>query len=205
MELKDNNTQQIILEAAEKEFIDKGFYGAKTTEIAKRAGVNHAMLHYYFRTKENLFNMVFQEKIGIIAHSLNATFDNDISFFDQIKLIIETHFDFLSDNPKLLFFVYSEVIKNEDRRKILSESILPRVNNLLIKLREAINEETKKGTINTIDPVELLLNIISLNLMTFLALPLLNTIDNQMPISLQEILRKRKESNVNFVINALKV
>ena len=62
MKEETSNTEQSILKAAEKEFLKKGFSGSKTTEIAKEAGVTHAMLHYYFRTKENLFNKVFEEK-----------------------------------------------------------------------------------------------------------------------------------------------
>ena len=54
MKEETSNTEQSILKAAEKEFLKKGFSGSKTTEIAKEAGVTHAMLHYYFRTKENL-------------------------------------------------------------------------------------------------------------------------------------------------------
>ena len=62
MKEETSNTEQSILKSAEKEFLKKGFSGSKTTEIAKEAGVTHAMLHYYFRTKENLFNKVFSKK-----------------------------------------------------------------------------------------------------------------------------------------------
>lgn len=59
---KETTTEQLILEAAEAEFLEKGYGKARTTEIARRAGVNHSMLHYYFRTKENLFEVMFQKK-----------------------------------------------------------------------------------------------------------------------------------------------
>ena len=61
--MKDNNSQDRILKAAEEEFLMKGFAGARTTEIAKQAGVTHAMLHYYFNTKEQLFEQVMNEKM----------------------------------------------------------------------------------------------------------------------------------------------
>ena len=70
MKEETSNTEQSILKAAEKEFLKKGFSGSKTTEIAKEAGVTHAMLHYYFRTKENLFNKVFEEKARQLADTL---------------------------------------------------------------------------------------------------------------------------------------
>ena len=70
-----SNTEQSILKAAEKEFLKKGFSGSKTTEIAKEAGVTHAMLHYYFRTKENLFNKVFEEKARQLADTFLSRVD----------------------------------------------------------------------------------------------------------------------------------
>lgn len=57
------NKEQAILEAAEQEFLNKGFAGARTTSIAEAAGVTHAMLHYYFRTKEQLFERILDEKM----------------------------------------------------------------------------------------------------------------------------------------------
>ena len=62
-EKEDKNTEQAILKAAEEEFLKKGYALSKTTDIAKQAGVTHAMLHYYFRTKENLFEKVFSQKV----------------------------------------------------------------------------------------------------------------------------------------------
>ena len=58
------DTETLILQAAEKEFFEKGYSGAKTTAIAEAAGVTHAMLHYYFRTKDKLFEKIVSDKIG---------------------------------------------------------------------------------------------------------------------------------------------
>ncbi len=82
---KKDNTEQAILQTAETEFLDKGFALAKTTEIAKQAGVTHAMLHYYYRTKEKLFERVFQEKVDLMAHSLVATLDDGKPFLKQME------------------------------------------------------------------------------------------------------------------------
>lgn len=77
---KEDNTEQAILQAAEKEFLDKGFALAKTTDIARAAGVTHAMLHYYYRTKEKLFERIFQEKVQVMSRSLCATFEDGKPF-----------------------------------------------------------------------------------------------------------------------------
>lgn len=204
MEKKDISTEQTILEAAEQEFIEKGFAGAKTTSIAKRAGVNHAMIHYYFRTKENLFTMVFQQKIQILAASFSQSFNQDLSFFEQLKLAIGTHFDFIAANPRLLFFVYGEIITDDRRKKMLVQSVLPKLKGIVNRLKEGIDTEVENGTIRFIRPTELLMNIIALNAITFLAMPLLRVIKRNSQ-EVEKLLHQRKENNIQFIINGLKV
>ena len=113
MKEETSNTEQSILKAAEKEFLKKGFSGSKTTEIAKEAGVTHAMLHYYFRTKENLFNKVFEEKAKQLADTFLSRVDESLPFLEKIKCFIEAHFDLLTANPELPLFIYREILTNE--------------------------------------------------------------------------------------------
>ena len=204
MEKKDITTEQTILEAAEQEFLEKGFAGAKTTAIAKRAGVNHAMIHYYFRTKENLFTMVFQQKIRILAESFSQSFNQDLSFFDQLKLAIGTHFDFIAANPRLLFFVYGEIITNDRRKKMLVQSVFPKLKGIVKRLKDGIDAEVENGTIRFIRPTELLMNIIALNAITFLAMPLLQIIKRN-DKEVEKLLKQRRENNIQFIINGLKI
>ena len=204
MEKTDITTEQIILEAAEQEFLDKGFAGAKTTAIAKRAGVNHAMIHYYFRTKENLFTMVFQQKIRILAESFSQSFNEELSFFDQLKLAIGTHFDFIAANPRLLFFVYGEIITNDRRKKMLVQSVFPKLKGIVKRLKDGIDAEVENGTIRFIRPTELLMNIIALNAITFLAMPLLQIIKRNNN-EVEKLLKQRRENNIQFIINGLKI
>lgn len=200
----DITTEQTILEAAELEFLDKGFAGAKTTAIAKRAGVNHAMIHYYFRTKENLFTMVFQQKIRILAESFSQSFNEELSFFDQLKLAIGTHFDFIAANPRLLFFVYGEIITNDRRKKMLVQSVFPKLKGIVKRLKDGIDAEVENGTIRFIRPTELLMNIIALNAITFLAMPLLQIIKRNNN-EVEKLLKQRRENNIQFIINGLKI
>lgn len=204
MEKTDITTEQIILEAAEQEFLEKGFAGAKTTSIAKRAGVNHAMIHYYFRTKENLFTMVFQQKIRILAESFSQSFNEELSFFDQLKLAIGTHFDFIAANPRLLFFVYGEIITNDRRKKMLVQSVFPKLKGIVKRLKDGIDAEVENGTIRFIRPTELLMNIIALNAITFLAMPLLQIIKRNNK-EVEKLLKQRRENNIQFIINGLKI
>lgn len=204
MEKEENrNAEQAILKAAEKLFLEKGYAGAKTVEIAKAAGVNHAMLHYYFRTKENLFNIVFQRKIKVLANSVSNVFKQDLPFLEKLKIAIETHFDFLSDNPRLLFFIYSEVVNSSERRKEFREQVYPIVLTVLRQVKEDIYLEVANGVIRPIEPLELLLNMISLNMITFLAYPMISELDSEAEV-IKQILQRRKESNVTFILSGIK-
>lgn len=197
------NTEEAILKAAEEVFLEKGFTGAKTTEIARRAGVNHAMLHYYFRTKENLFSLIFRNKIGVLAVSLDDAFNQDLPFLEKVKLAIETHFDFVRANPRLLFFIFTEAANNKERRSQLKKITAPVILSVLRRVRKDLDEEVNKGAIRPIEPIELLLNIVSLNVITFVANPILHELESEKE-SIEQIFQNRKASNVAFVINALK-
>ena len=142
---KKDNTEQAILQAAETEFLDKGFALAKTTEIAKQAGVTHAMLHYYYRTKEKLFERVFQEKVDLMAHSLVATLDDGKPFLKQMEDLTGAHFDFIAENPKLPFFLLNEIHLNEKRRELYLPVLSSAVRNTLQNVERRL-EQARRGT-----------------------------------------------------------
>ena len=107
MEPKENRTtEEAILEAAEAEFIEKGFDQARTVSIAQRAGVTHAMLHYYFRTKEQLFDKILDRKIGLIEEIITSLFaEPDLPLKERLTQVISRHFDLLVANPGLPRFL----------------------------------------------------------------------------------------------------
>lgn len=203
-DIKDTNTEATILRCAEEVFLERGFDGAKTTEIARRAGVNHAMIHYYFRTKKNLFNVVFEEKLELLATSFSNSLSQNIPFFDKIRHAVESHFDFISENPRLLMFLYTEVVNDDDRKQLLATNILPKARKFLEELEKGVNEEVVKGTIRAIKPIEILLNIIALNVTTFLAFPLMEVVLGEGEM-MDAIMAERKESNVEFILNGMKI
>ena len=114
----NQTTEELILKAAEQEFMTKGFAGARTTSIAEAAGVTHAMFHYYFRTKEKLFDRIIAEKIKMLINGLlTSVTDRDMSLNELIKNIIDRHLNFLSANPDLPNFVTREIYGNPDKVK----------------------------------------------------------------------------------------
>ena len=204
MELGNKNTEQIILEAAEKLFLDKGFAATKTTEIAQEAGVNHAMLHYYFRTKENLFNKIFENKTQYFLSSFSTAFSQELPFREKIKLSVETHFDFIGTNPKLPMFIMREIVSNKEKREYLlqffQQEIIPKVSTTLNKLTQTIKDEAEKGNIQPVDPIDLILNIASLNVFAYITGQVFFDADK---VGLKAYLEQRKKNNVEVILRSL--
>jgi AcrR family transcriptional regulator len=203
MEAKNINTEQIILEAAEKVFMDKGYSGAKTIEIAKLAGVNHALLHYYFRTKENLFNQVFENKATFLLSSFKNSFESDLPFFEKIKRSVEMHFDFIGTNPKIPIFVLREVVSNQEKRSFILEKIIPHGYTVFETLGKLLKEEAEKGTITPVKPIDLIMNIAALNVLSYVAAQVYFGYEAGMTDELREFLAQRKKNNVEVILKSL--
>ena len=199
------STEQIILEAAEAEFLEKGYGNTKTVAIARRAGVSHSMLHYYFRTKEQLFQKIFKEKVQILAQMFGGIFAKDASFTEIIRLVVETQFNFAAQNPQLPPFVFNEILSNKENRNWAIETIFPQIFPYYCTVEKLLNDEIAKGAVRPITIRDLMLNVISINIVAFLALPVLTdafNLDNGK--ALNHFLNERRESNVQFILNALK-
>ena len=123
----EENKEKAILQAAEEEFFEKGFDGARTVSIAQKAGVTHAMLHYYFRSKEQLFRKILDEKMAVFSESvLNVFSDTEKPLLERLEEGIRRHFDFLSSNPGLPAFILRELDRiNLDMKELLSSRGLP--------------------------------------------------------------------------------
>lgn len=202
---RDSNTEHLILEAAEKVFLEKGYVASRTTEIAQLAGVNHAMLHYYFRTKENLFNKVFDEKLRLLSSSFSIVFEQDMPFLEKIKQAIETHYDFLAANPRLPSFLLREVIASTERREAFKIILMPKLLNIFRMLKKEIETEMEKGTIIKISPANLLLNIGALNAASIItSLMLYSNDDEQTDVARNAYNKERKASNVDFILRSLR-
>ena len=205
MELKQVNTENMILEAAERLFIQKGYAGTRCMEIAEAAGVNHAMLHYYFRTKDSLFNRIFEQKAAQLLEFFVAAFDSDLPFLEKVKMGIERHFDFIAQDPELPFFVLREFIQDEERKKAILQKMLPVGMEVLKRMSFAIREEYHRGNIRFIKAQDLLLNIASLNIFTFVALQIFFDVSKDRDkIEYRNFLEERKRNNVEVIIKSLK-
>jgi len=195
------NTEQIILEAAEAEFLEKGYGNAKTVAIAQRAGVSHSMLHYYFRTKEQLFQKIFKDKVQVLTQMFNVVFEQNTDLKEILRLLIETQFKFLMQNPQLPMFIIREILSNKENREWAIKTVFPHLYPFLSAIEKMLNSEIAKGTIRPIAIHNLLMNILSINISTFIALPVLK---ENLNFELESFLNERCKSNVQFILNAIK-
>ena len=202
--MRDNKTEKIILQAAEEEFLLKGFAGARTTEIAQKAGVNHAMLHYYFNTKEQLFEQVMAEKMALFRDSVTSVFEqSDMPVLEQIKEAMSRHFDFVRQNPLLPRFIINEISVRPEYIESLKSKLLPIAGNAFRKLQHSLDEASARGEICQIDARTLMLDIVSLNLFVFIAHPI---ISQMQPVlgDLDAFYEARKQENINVIVKRLK-
>jgi AcrR family transcriptional regulator len=205
MDTNELNTEQVILEAAEAEFLEKGYGNTKTVAIAQRAGVSHSMLHYYLKKKKKLFQKIFKEKVQKLAQAFGVIFEQNTGFMKTLRLAIETQFKFIAQNPQLPMFVFREILSNKENRDWAIKVLFPYMVPFLSTIEKMLNDEIKKGTVRPIETQNLLMNIISMNISTFVALPILKeTFKLDSDEMLENFLNERRESNVQFILNALR-
>jgi AcrR family transcriptional regulator len=201
---KNRNTEQDILCAAEEIFLEKGYAGSKTTDIAKKAGVTHAMLHYYFRTKENLFQIVIKKQVELLANSILPILNDHGTFGEIISRAIEKHFEFVRQNPHIVFFIIREIHSSAIGKQIWKDIASPILGNIVKDMAERIEVEKQAGTLRKdLNPMIFLTTLISLNLFIFIAKPMLFTIGNIDHDTFEHLLEERKKENIKIVRSIL--
>jgi TetR/AcrR family transcriptional regulator len=201
---KELTTEELILEAAEKLFLEKGFAMTSTTEIAKLAGCNQALVHYYYRTKDKLFEVIFEKKIQLFASKIITAGNPKLSFQERLKERIEAHFNILKENPGIPFLLLNEFTTNPERLKKLKSKIKELPVNLLKIFEQELENEIKKGHIRKIRAIDLLATMFSLNVTLFLMLPLTTIVAEASNIELNDFIEHRKKENVRIILQSLK-
>lgn len=197
--------EQLILESAEQEFFIKGFDGARTTSIAKRAGVTHAMLHYYYRTKEQLFERVIDKNVSLIIATMFSSLGKaDMPFLDRLKVSISSHFDIVASNPLLPHFFLNEIISRPERYNMMQNKLETSAKEIFSKVQIEIDEQSQQGNIEWIDARMLFMSIVSLNIFPFVALPFAKRMMGDLLDNQDSFLEQRKAENIETIMRRLK-
>ena len=164
------------------------------------------MLHYYFRTKDKLFERIVSEKIGMLGDIiLSAIGDESLPLEERICQGIERHFDFISANRDLPKFIVNEVLTRPEHIEMMKQNALHIVNRLLSNLQHEIDEEAAKGLCRKVDARMLLIDIVSLNVFPFMAAPIVYGAIGDSYGSYDEFLAIRKKENVETILRKLKI
>ncbi len=201
MQINDSTTEITILDAARIVFIKKGFDGARMQEIADEAGINKALLHYYFRSKDKLFEAVFIETFVKIVPAMLVTLNSNLPLFQKIEVFTSTYIDALAKNPFIPGFILHELAHNEDR---LAKLIRGTGLNPTIFIQQ-VNYEIAEGRIGEIDPRQLLVNIMALCIFPFVGKPILKSVifaNNEDEFN--RFIQQRKTDVPKFIIASIK-
>jgi TetR/AcrR family transcriptional regulator len=170
MENRDQHTEQRILDAARVVFLRRGMSGARTQEIADEAGVNKALLHYYFRSKEKLARAVFRRAVGELLPNVYRILSSDASLEQKVRDVIEFEIRFLTEHPYLPGYVASEMHYHPE---LVLEVFGDRGRPPLERLRAQVEAEAAAGTIRPIAVEQLVANLFALLFFPFIARPAL--------------------------------
>ena len=182
---KDISTEEKILISASKVFTEKGFSGTRTRDIAEEAGINLALLNYYFRSKEKLFEQVMKVKIVLLFGKIIPIITSEkISLEEKIDLVSEKYFEILSKNPNLPLFVLSEIQKKPSNiTSLIPVDQFLKTSVLLKQIRE------KKPDLN---PLHFIFNFLSMTAFPYIGKPIIKNFNIMDDEEFQKFVAERK-------------
>lgn len=189
------STEDRIRVAAAKVFTQKGFEATKTRDIADEAGINIASLHYYFRSKEKLFELIIVETMVKFSNLMDRILNGEIPLHHKIQQFVPAYIDFLKENPFLPMFIMSESAKNPEKiDKMMNDT------NSLPMLRRQIEELIATDTIRPISLENFICNLIGLIVFPFISKELLQFKTGIQDEAYEQMLEERKQMIVDMLI-----
>src|SRR5680860_37555 len=157
-DIKKDNTEEKILNAAQNVFIQKGMDGARMQEIANEAGINKALLHYYFRTKQKLFEAIFKKVFSQIFPHITTFTNSELPFETKLEIFVDRYIEFLLKNQFLPIFILKEINRDPEFLVTTFKKLGINPNEFFMMLEK----EMEAGKIRKMDPRDLMVNILGL-------------------------------------------
>lgn len=196
----DTTTEQSILKAARKIFTHKGFDGARMQEIADEAGINKALLHYYFRSKDKLFEAIFKDVLNTVFPKVISVLMSPIPLFEKIEQVSFNYIEMLKQNPDIAIFVFHEISRNPQR--LVGNFKNAGADFEVIKTQ--IAQEVEAGNIIPIKAEHLIANLISMCVFPFIAKPVFMGLTGMDQNAWLQFLEERKQIIPQTIITAIK-
>ena len=187
----DQSTEEKIKAAARKLFTQKGFEAVKTRDIAAEAGINLALLNYYFRSKQKLFEVVMMENVKQFIQGVSAILSNpELPLVTKLEKMVDHYIDMLCATPDLAFFIFSQMQRAGHNNGI---TIPPDILEARELIQKQIVSEMDSGRIKKVDPLHLMANLLGLVVFPFIASPLLKARRNISDKKFMELMQERKK------------
>lgn len=195
-----DNIEQTIINTAKQLFIEKGYTDTSMSDIASRAGINRSTLHYYFRTKDRMFQAVFGSIVSVFFPKATAIIlDSDTPYMERISKILDEYMDFLIQNPSLPKFVCDEI--NRDVNNLIDSARFIGLDRLMMQAKDTLVREMEAGNLNKVDPQIVFMTFYSMMLYPFLTKNMLITLFLDKEENFQPLMQKWK----NHIIRQMKM
>ncbi|HNQ61459.1 MAG TPA: TetR/AcrR family transcriptional regulator [Bacteroidia bacterium] len=198
----DRTTESKILDAARKIFLEKGLSGARMQDIADEACLNKALLHYYYRSKEKLFQTIFEDELLNFFNNMQEIMNSPVSLFDKIERLVAKEIDTMIACPQLPIFILAELTKDPDSCLMQMKNM--EMNKLYEKFRLEVEAEIEKGAIKKVSPNHLFLNLMAMTGYPFIAKPVVKGLFNLDEIDYTTFVKQHKKEVSRHIIESLK-
>jgi len=189
-------TEENILKEARDVFYRKGLAGARMQEIADKAGINKAMLHYYFKTKEQLFNRVFEQAFAVFAERIAEVLNSEIPLEKKIADYVNHTVDALAQNPDIPVFILNELTFNPER---ITDLFAGKDKIDIRHFKDQVNGQTQGKT----DANDLFMDMVALCVYPFVVAPVFKKMLQKSDRQYSALLRERKEHIINELLKRL--
>jgi len=197
---KENSstTEEKIVIAARKLFTQKGYEATKTRDIAEEAGINLALLNYYFRSKEKLFEIIMKENVGQFMQVIADIVNNEVTTIDKkIELLVGNYIDMLTRLPDMPLFVMNHIKlapeRSELRQRFMGSHFM-----------KQIQVAMKMGEITTVNPMNVMMNIVALTIFPFVAKPMVQNNHGLTAEQFNVLMQERKKLIPKWITAILK-
>ena len=195
-----------IRAVAQQLFIEQGFAATSTTQIAREVGCTQALVHYYYRTKENLFRQIFLDQINAALAVITESLTSDVPFEQFLTNAISLYFDTLIRNPRLPYFVLEELVSNRDRRIYLRDHFVrnPHYAMYYMQLDARVRQEQQAGRLVRVETFDIMLSVVSLTVFNFIALPMYQDLLERTDEQVHDFVLHRKTEVTRLVLNGIR-
>lgn len=192
MPVKDCKTEEHIIDTAIEMFFKEGRINATTQEIAEKAGVNRTLIHYYFRSKKQLFSIAFQKAQEEYRSQTQKFLESDLPIKEKTEKFIDIFLQKMNDYPYLEAFLSIEIIQH-NMGKTSSIPLPPKSSPFMINYLREIEEEMEKGNIPKMNPFHFMINMYSLIIHPNIMKPLLKHGFSENDEEFENLLKERKQ------------